>query len=107
MIGGDAADPDDEDDDGDAPAFRLNTTIVGTATDNAGGRDKFNYRLRVRSLNDPTSGVGVDTFRLRGKRAADGLTTLIRANLTFDANFNPIAFDIVEHPGNPFLCDPL
>jgi len=107
VIGGDADDPDNEDNDGDAPMFRLNTTIVGTATDNAGGQYKFNYRLRVRSLNDPTSGVAVDTFRLHGKGAADGLATLIRANLTFDANFNPIAFDLVELAGDPFHCDPL
>jgi hypothetical protein len=101
-IGGDA------DDDGDAAVFRLNTRIVGTASDSAGGEYRFDYRLRVRSLeDDPAHGVAVDTFRLRGRGAADGLATLIRLNVTFDASFNPIAFDIVETAGNPFLCDPL
>ena len=98
----------DDDDEGDAPTFRLNTRIVGTASDNAGGEYKFDYRLRVRSLeDDPAHGVAVDTFRLSGKGAANGLATLIRVNLTFDASFNPIVFDIVELQGNPFQCDPL
>jgi hypothetical protein len=112
-VGGDEDDADDEDQDdeeGDENRggihFSISTRITGTATDNLGGRYKFTYRLRGTSPI-PGSGIAIDTFKLTGKGAADGLSTFFRARVTFDSNINIIGFEFLETAGDPAHCDPL
>jgi len=89
--------------------YRLVTKIDGTATDNAGGTYTFAYQLQVgrKPIPLPGSGIAVDTFKLTGTGAANGLSTLIRVRVTLDAASNPVAFDLIETAGDPFHCDPL
>jgi hypothetical protein len=103
---------DDSNDEGGRVDLRgtLLSRITGTATDNLGGSYTFNYQLIFgfgKPVPIPGSGIGVDTFTLTGTGVANGLSTLIRARVTFDSGFNPIAFDILEQSGHPFGCDPL
>jgi hypothetical protein len=82
--------------------------ISGTATDNVGGRYTFSYQLQFRKAAPiPGMGIIVDTFRMTGTGVADGFSTFFRAKVTFDAGFNPVAFELLEQAGSPFQCDPL
>jgi len=87
----------------------LLSRISGTATDNLGGRYTFAYQLSFKKPAPiPGSTVAVDRFKLTGTGVADGLSTFFRVRVTFDAGFNPIAFEVLEQSGNPFGgCDPL
>jgi hypothetical protein len=88
--------------------FSLLSRITGIATDNLGGKYTFNYLLRFRKPAPiPGSGIAIDTFKLTGTGAADGMSTFFRARVTFDSGSNPIAFEILEEAGQPFGCDPL
>jgi hypothetical protein len=83
------------------------STITGTATDNFGGKYSFEYHNRLRNAPIPGSGIDVDTFKLTGKGAANGVATFFRARVTLDSGANPIGFEILEQSGDPFHCDPL
>ena len=86
----------------------LLSRISGTATDNAGGRYTFSYQLQFRKAAPiPGTGIIVDTFRMTGTGVANGFSTFFRARVTFDAGFNPVAFELLEQAGDPFQCDPL
>jgi hypothetical protein len=88
--------------------FSLLTRIDGTATDSQGGAYRFAYQLRFKKPAQlPGTAIAVDTFKLSGTGAADGVTTFIKVRVTLDAGANPIAFEILEQSGNPFQCDPL
>jgi hypothetical protein len=87
---------------------RLLWRISGTATDNLGGRYNFSYQLRfTKPAPIPGQGVVVDTFKMTGTGVANGFSTFVRAKVTFDSGFNPIAFEVLEQSGDPFRCDPL
>ena len=84
------------------------STISGTATDNLGGTYRFSYQLRFKKpARLPGTAIVVDTFKLSGTGAADGMSTFFRARVTLDSGANPIAFEILEQSGEPFQCDPL
>jgi hypothetical protein len=105
----DDADADDDEDGDENPGgvtFSISTRITGTATDNLGGRYKFSYRLRVKSPI-PGTGIAIDTFKLTGTGAANGLSTFFRASVTFDSNINVIGFEFLDTAGDPLHCDPL
>jgi hypothetical protein len=88
--------------------YSLVSRITGTATDNFGGRYTFSYELRLKKPI-PLPGVGIilDTFKLKGTGAADGMATFFRARVTFDSGANPIGFELLEQTGEPSVCDPL
>lgn len=89
-------------------SYSLVTRITGTATDNFGGRYTFSYELRLKKpIALPGPGIIVDTFKLKGTGAADGMATFFRARVTFDSGANPIGFELVEQTGEPSSCDPL
>ena len=83
------------------------STISGTATDNFGGQYTFVYHNRLANAPIPGSGIDIDTFKLTGKGAANGMSTFFRAKVTLDSGANPIGFEILEQNGDPFHCDPL
>jgi hypothetical protein len=96
------------DDDGGRITYSLLSRITGTATDNFGGKYTFSYELRLkRPIPLPGTGIIVDTFKLKGTGAADGMATFFRVRVTFDSGANPIAFELLEQTGQPFGCDPL
>jgi hypothetical protein len=97
----------DEDDGG--VTYNLSSTITGTATDNFDGKYTFRYQLRLKKpIPLPGVGIVIDTFQLTGTGAANGMSTLFRVRVTFDAGANPTDFAILEQSGNPFGgCDPL
>jgi hypothetical protein len=89
-------------------SYSLFRRITGTATDNLGGKYTFSYQLRLKKpVSLPGSGIVIDTFTLTGTGAANGLSTFVKARVTFDSASNPIAFEILEEAGDPFRCDPL
>jgi hypothetical protein len=49
----------------------------------------------------------IDTFKLTGTGAANGMATFFRARVTIDSGANPIGFEILEQTGQPSSCDPL
>jgi hypothetical protein len=94
--------------DGEGLTYSLLSRIDGTATDNQGGTYRFTYQLRFKKPAAlPGTAIAVDTFKLTGTGAADGMSTFFRARVTLDSGANPVAFEILEQSGNPFQCDPL
>ena len=88
--------------------YNLLSRITGTATDNRGGRYTFSYLLRLKKpIPIPGVGIVIDTFKLTGTGAADGMSTFFRVRVTFDSGANPVAFELLEQTGDPFQCDPL
>ena len=97
-----------EGDDDGRITYSLSSRITGTATDNFGGRYTFSYELRLKKpIPLPGTGIIIDTFKLTGTGAANGMATFFRARVTFDSGANPIAFELLEQTGDPFHCDPL
>jgi hypothetical protein len=95
------------DDDGRI-TYSLVSQITGTATDNLGGKYTFGYQLRFKKpIPVPGSGIVIDTFKLTGTGAANGMATFFRARVTIDSGANPIGFEILEQTGQPSSCDPL
>ena len=101
----------DGEDDGDdrgtkegRPTQHVSTKITGTATDNHGGTYTFSYSNRFETPL-PGSGIMVDRFALKGKGAANGLSTFFRARVTADSTGNLISFEILRQSGDPFGCD--
>jgi len=91
-----------------AITYRLVSTITGTATDSRGGKYTFSYQLRFKKpIPVPGSGIAIDNFKLTGTGAADGMATFFRVRVTLDSGANPVAFELLEQTGDPFLCDPL
>src|SRR5262245_46605739 len=80
------------------------STISGTATDNFGGKYTFEYHNRLSEAPIPGSGTDIDTFKLTGKGAANGMSTFFRARVMLDSGANPIGFEILEQSGDPFHC---
>src|SRR5262249_28431101 len=83
------------------------STISGTATDNFGGKYTFEYHNHFSRTPVPGSGIDIDTFKLTGKGAANGMSTFFRAKVTIDSGANPIGFEILDSTGDPSHCDPL
>ena len=68
------------------------------------------YQARLRKpVTLPGSGILIDTFKLTGTGAADGLSTLIRGRVPFDSAARPdfTKAEILEVSGQPSGCDPL
>ena len=88
-------------------SYSLLSRITGTATDNFGGTYTFSYQLALeKPVTLPGVGIVIDTFKLAGTGAADGLSTFLKGKATFDSASNP-TFEILEQSGHPFGCDPL
>jgi hypothetical protein len=99
--------PEGDDDEGQI-TYNLSSRITGTATDTLGGTYTFNYQLRFKNpIPIPGSGIVIDTFKVTGTGAADGMSTFFRARVTFDSASNIIGFELLEQVGDPFHCDPL
>jgi hypothetical protein len=76
--------------------------VTGTATDNFGGKYTFSYEFHFKKPAPlPGSGVVVDTFKLTGTGAADGLSTFFTARATFDSASNFTGVEILEQSGQP------
>ena len=94
--------------DDDSLTYSLLSRVDGTATDNLGGTYRFSYQLRFkRPALVPGTAIAVDTFKLTGTGAADGMSTFVKLRVTLDSGANPVAFEILEQSGNPFQCDPI
>jgi hypothetical protein len=88
-------------------SYTFLSRITGTATDNFGGAYTFSYQLALeKPVTLPGVGIVIDTFKLTGTGAADGLSTFLKGKATFDSASNP-TFEILEQSGQPFGCDPL
>jgi hypothetical protein len=88
-------------------SYSLLSRITGTATDNFGGTYTFSYQFALeKPVTLPGVGIVIDTFKLTGTGAADGLSTFLKGKATFDSAANP-TFEILEQSGQPFGCDPL
>ena len=106
----DEGDKHESNEDEDRVSYSFLSRITGTATDNFGGTYTFSYQAGLRKpVTLPGSGILIDTFKLTGTGAADGLSTLIRGRVPFDSAARPdfAKAELLEVSGQPSGCDPL
>jgi hypothetical protein len=93
------------------------TKTVGTATDNKGGKYRFDYRNAFHVQNSaaaPATYVGTmfDLFALKGRgpsRIRNGFTAIFTTDLTSSFSFQPLLAwgDPLSFPDGAPHCDPL